>query len=100
MSIVGDGGMLYLMGAPQKGTLQVKWGNNPEQRCKVNYDLGELPQADNTNNLGANIVQQTLDCQPLACVSAPQPVPPGLAAIVTTDAMATATAADAKADAE
>ncbi|CAI1730978.1 Outer membrane usher protein fimD precursor [Serratia fonticola] len=94
-SIVGDGGMLYLTGAPQKGTLQVKWGNGPDQQCKVNYDLGELPQADNTNEPGMNIVQQTLDCQPVAGVSAPLPATPDLAATHPAGAEETAATADA-----
>ncbi|MBC3252322.1 fimbrial biogenesis outer membrane usher protein [Serratia fonticola] len=90
-SIVGDGGMLYLTGAPQKGTLQVKWGNGPDQQCKVNYDLGELITADktSTNTPGMNIVQQTLDCQPVAGVSAPLPATPELAATGTSGGGAT-----------
>ncbi|EPE7789826.1 fimbria/pilus outer membrane usher protein [Yersinia enterocolitica] len=81
-SIVGDAGMLYLTGAPQKGTLQVKWGNSADQQCQVDYDLGELPKSDNAdaNTPVMNIVQQALTCRSVVGVSAPHPVVPGLSA--------------------
>ncbi len=63
-AIVGDGGMLYLTGAPQKGTLKLQWGNDADQQCQANYDLGELPTVKDKNALA--VVQQTLTCQPVA----------------------------------
>ncbi|WP_319950343.1 FimD/PapC C-terminal domain-containing protein, partial [Klebsiella pneumoniae] len=38
-SIVGDGGEVLLSGLPQKGTLQVKWGNGQGQAttCRADY---------------------------------------------------------------
>ncbi|MGF6188998.1 fimbria/pilus outer membrane usher protein [Serratia sp. 2723] len=91
-SIVGDDGMLYLTGAPQKGTLQVKWGNGVDQQCQVSYDLGELKATDKDSAPGMNIVQQTLICQPVAGVSAPLPVTPGSSGA--TNTTATTAAAD------
>ncbi|AYA08386.1 fimbrial biogenesis outer membrane usher protein [Rahnella aquatilis] len=61
-TIVGDGGMLYVSGVPQKGSLKVRWGNEADQQCQVNYDLGELPTLKDKNALA--VVQQTLVCQP------------------------------------
>lgn len=45
--IVGDGGEVYLSGMPAYGELVVKWGNAPDQTCKVNYSLtdNEMQQA-------------------------------------------------------
>lgn len=64
-AIVGDDGMVYLTGAPQKGTLQVQWGSGPDQQCQVRYDLGELPKIDKDapNATAMGIVQKTLVCQ-------------------------------------
>ncbi len=72
-AIVGDGGMLYLTGAPQSGQLKVSWGNAPDQQCRVRYDLGALPKLDKNdpNTLALSIVQQTLTCQPVAGSAAP-----------------------------
>lgn len=39
--IVGDKGQVYLTGLNPDGTLLVKWGQNPEQRCIVNYRIHE-----------------------------------------------------------
>lgn len=38
-SIVGDGGQVYLTGMPESGVLQVQWGAQPDQQCRVNYRL-------------------------------------------------------------
>ncbi|ENZ2229779.1 fimbria/pilus outer membrane usher protein [Salmonella enterica] len=40
--IVGDNGQVYLTGMSGKGQLVVKWGNHPDQLCKVNYSLPSL----------------------------------------------------------
>ena len=55
-SIVGDGGQVYLSGLPQKGALDVVWGNGNNQQCKVTYTL----PADSENN-AINYAQG--DCQ-------------------------------------
>lgn len=72
-AIVGDGGMVYLTGAPQRGTLKVLWGTAPDQQCQVNYDLGALqkPDTKDPDAPTVNIVQQTLNC---LSVGAPAPV--------------------------
>lgn len=66
-AIVGDGGMVYLTGAPQKGLLKVQWGSEPDKQCQVSYDLGPLPAKDKAakDAQAASIVQQTLTCAPL-----------------------------------
>lgn len=53
-SIVGEDGMTYLSGLPDKGMLQVEWGKADDQQCKVAYDLSH--QKDNTavHNLELN----------------------------------------------
>ena len=38
-SIIGEGGQVYLGGMPEKGILQVKWGNKPETLCQVHFTL-------------------------------------------------------------
>lgn len=80
-AIVGDGGMVYLTGAPQRGVLKVQWGSAPDQQCQVQYDLGPLPAIDKDapNATAQSIVQQTLSCQPMAASpqvpQTPEPVP-------------------------
>lgn len=41
-SIVGDGGQVYMVGLPEKGTLNVKWGNGKNQWCDASFDLRQL----------------------------------------------------------
>lgn len=41
-SIVGDDGQVYMVGLPEKGTLNVKWGNGKSQQCDVPFDLSQL----------------------------------------------------------
>lgn len=38
-SIVGDEGQVYLRGVPDKGTLNVKWGDGASQHCTVAFTL-------------------------------------------------------------
>ncbi|MNT44489.1 Outer membrane usher protein FimD precursor [compost metagenome] len=66
-TIVGDGGMVYLTGAPQRGELKVQWGTQAGQQCRVRYDLGARPTAAAGDKTApaVNIVQQTLRCEPL-----------------------------------
>lgn len=79
-SIVGDGGMVYLTGAPQSGVLKVQWGNEAGQQCQVHYNLGALPKVDPKDKDApvVNIAAQTLACEPVvastpASMSAPEP---------------------------
>lgn len=79
-SIVGDGGLVYLTGAPQSGLLKVQWGSEAGQQCQVQYDLGELPKADPKDKDAPvmNISAQTLRCEPVAApVSAATMMPEG-----------------------
>lgn len=39
--MVGDSGVAYLSGLPEKGQLIVQWGNSPDRQCLVNYQLTE-----------------------------------------------------------
>ncbi len=41
-SIVGDEGQVYLSGVPDKGQLQVQWGNQEKQQCQVKFTLPAL----------------------------------------------------------
>lgn len=50
--IVGDSGQVYLAGLPEKGTLQVTWGNGDQQQCQVNYSMAAQP----TDTAGVQLV--------------------------------------------
>lgn len=39
IGIVGDNGDVYLNGLPEQGRLQVKWGEGPDQQCRVDFAL-------------------------------------------------------------
>ncbi|WP_081893137.1 MULTISPECIES: fimbria/pilus outer membrane usher protein [unclassified Serratia (in: enterobacteria)] len=39
--IVGDNGQVYLTGLAESGSLNVQWGTEPDQRCRVNYTLAK-----------------------------------------------------------
>lgn len=43
VSMVGQGGQILLRGLPDNGSLQVKWGDKPGERCTLNYSVN--PQA-------------------------------------------------------
>lgn len=64
-AIVGDAGVVYLTGAPQKGELKVQWGSEPDKQCRVHYDLGALPAKGDKNAPAVNIARQALTCEPL-----------------------------------
>lgn len=49
--MVGDSGATYLSGLPEKGQLIIQWGNSPDRRCQVNYQLSEA----NTHETMPNI---------------------------------------------
>ncbi|EMJ2324796.1 fimbria/pilus outer membrane usher protein, partial [Salmonella enterica] len=53
-SIVGEDGQLYISGMPEKGALQVNWGKDQAQQCRVAFTLPE--QQDNTGVVMANAV--------------------------------------------
>jgi len=36
---VGQGGQLFVRGAEEGGSLLVRWGDQPNQQCHVNYQL-------------------------------------------------------------
>lgn len=55
-SIVGEDGQLYISGIPEKGVLQVSWGQTSAQTCRVNYAL-PLEKAQH------GIVTLNADCQ-------------------------------------
>ncbi len=40
-SIVGEEGQLYISGMPESGMLQLRWGNDADQQCRVNFTLPE-----------------------------------------------------------
>ena len=40
-AIIGDAGQVYLTGLDAQGQLLVKWGNAPDEQCKVTYRLPE-----------------------------------------------------------
>ncbi|MBJ2771885.1 hypothetical protein JGA29_25185, partial [Salmonella enterica subsp. enterica serovar Corvallis] len=54
ISIVGEDGQLYISGMPEKGALQVNWGKDQAQQCRVAFTLPE--QQDNTGVVMANAV--------------------------------------------
>lgn len=43
--IVGDKGQVYITGLQQKGSLDVKWGNDAGEHCRVEYSLPAIPQS-------------------------------------------------------
>ncbi|HHB1427541.1 TPA: fimbria/pilus outer membrane usher protein [Serratia odorifera] len=55
-SIVGDRGEVFLAGMAPQGKLLVQWGKQPEQQCRVDYQLGEQHQA------AGGIIQLTQRC--------------------------------------
>lgn len=75
-AIVGDAGMVYLTGAPQKGGLSVSWGDDADRQCRVSYDLGPLPKAKKGPDVPVmSIARQTLVCEPAAGTQVPVPHP-------------------------
>ncbi|MBI0277972.1 fimbrial biogenesis usher protein [Hafnia alvei] len=40
-TIVGDDGQAYMLSMPLSGDLQVQWGDDADQQCKVHYQLPE-----------------------------------------------------------
>lgn len=40
-TIVGDDGQAYMLSMPLSGDLQVQWGDDADQQCKVHYQVPE-----------------------------------------------------------
>ncbi|EMN4127927.1 MULTISPECIES: fimbria/pilus outer membrane usher protein [Providencia] len=59
-SIVGDAGLVYLTGLPEKGKLLVKWGESAEKQCTVSFDLTNV-----TLDVDQPIRQVTYTCAPV-----------------------------------
>ena len=55
--IVGDMGQVYLSGLPEKGKLQVKWGNSIDSQCVVKFTLTKLAVS-----LDSPILQEGYTC--------------------------------------
>lgn len=53
-SIVGEEGQLYISGMPEEGELQVSWGHEQAQRCRVPFRLPE--KKDNSGIVMVNVV--------------------------------------------
>lgn len=51
--IVDDGGDVYMTGLPEKGQLQVRWGNGQRQQCRADYQLLESNETAGVSNLKA-----------------------------------------------
>lgn len=56
IGIVGDNGEVYLSGLPEKGRLQVKWGERSSQQCWADFSLPE--------NKNVPMIQTTATCIP------------------------------------
>lgn len=54
--IVGDEGLVYLSGLPEKGVLKAKWGKEASQQCLANFDLSHIVLTEN-NAISAFTVQ-------------------------------------------
>lgn len=55
-SMVADDGRTYLTGLPPKGTLEVTWGENAEEKCIAAYDTSAL-------DLAQPVIQFDLECK-------------------------------------
>lgn len=51
--IVGDSGDVYMSGLPEKGQLQVMWGNGQQQHCRADYQLLKSDEIAGVSNLKA-----------------------------------------------
>jgi outer membrane usher protein len=54
--IVGEQGVTYLSGLPEKGTLIAQWGKDINQQCKINYQLSQ-------QDLNNSILTAAASCQ-------------------------------------
>lgn len=51
--IVDDDGALYMAGLPEEGSITVRWGDGPEQSCRLRYQLTEQQIAAPITRLNA-----------------------------------------------
>lgn len=56
--IVGEQGEAYLSGLPPKGSLQAKWGKEPDQHCIVHYEVDEKQADDALMTLQGQCIQE------------------------------------------
>ncbi|WP_422387879.1 fimbria/pilus outer membrane usher protein [Erwinia billingiae] len=56
VSIVGDEGLVYLSGVPEKGTLNASWGDGADKRCTAGY---QIP----SDNKGQQVVKIAAQCR-------------------------------------
>ncbi|WNI88024.1 fimbria/pilus outer membrane usher protein [Citrobacter portucalensis] len=52
--IVGDSGDVYMTGLPEKGQLQIQWGNGQQRHCRADYQLLESSETAGVSNLKAS----------------------------------------------
>jgi outer membrane usher protein len=55
LSMVGQGGRIFLRGLEQKGELLVRWGEGAGQHCQINYELPKINNKD-SQFLNADVV--------------------------------------------
>ncbi|EBB6210765.1 MULTISPECIES: fimbria/pilus outer membrane usher protein [unclassified Salmonella] len=58
-SIVGDGGMIYLSGLPDRGQINVEWGSGEQQKCKAKYNIQSILSKA---KLATGVVEAKLSC--------------------------------------
>lgn len=47
VGVAGQGGQLFVRGAEEGGTLQVRWGDGEARQCKASYQLPARAQGQN-----------------------------------------------------
>lgn len=55
-SLVGDDGLVYVVGMPNTGQIVARWGNSSSQTCKASYDLSG-------QDMNAPYVKTQIKCQ-------------------------------------
>ena len=58
IGMVGQGSQAYLRSEQPKGTLTLRWGDRPEDRCALRYDVTD-------RDLGQPLLRVTSECRPL-----------------------------------
>ncbi len=53
---MGQGGMAFIRGIDDKGTLHVVWGSQSDQSCQINYSIPENPEKVNMTIMLKNIL--------------------------------------------
>ncbi|MBU9839251.1 fimbrial biogenesis outer membrane usher protein [Rahnella aceris] len=62
-SIVGDAGQVYMNGLPDNGELDVRWGDMPDSRCRVSYNLGAAEEPKKTPGTWTPVKQVSGECR-------------------------------------